>query len=67
MAFVSPANLANEEGMEKQMSDSSKEKMDYIHASHSLVSDGHVPTLAEYQYYAKHKRDAERGGYSGNG
>jgi hypothetical protein len=48
------------------MSDS-KEKMDFIEPSHGYAPDGHKPSLAEYMHYAKIKRDAERGGYSGNG
>jgi amino acid permease len=65
MAFVSPANLAGEDV--KDVSMDSKEKMDFIEPSHGIAPDGHVPTLGEYQYYARLKRDAERGGYSGNG
>jgi len=45
----------------------SKEKMDFLEPSRGLAPDGHVPTLDEYRYYARLKRDAERGGYSGNG
>lgn len=68
MAFVSPANMAGEDpnGPRMNMSDS-KEKMDFIESSHGLAPDGHKPTMAEYMYYAKLKRDTERGGYSGNG
>ena len=66
MAFVSAANMAGEDPIEPQFSDS-KEKMDFIEPSHGLAPDGHLPTMAEYMYYAKIKRDAERGGYSGNG
>jgi len=41
--------------------------MDFMEPSHGLALDGHKPTIAEYMYYAKIKRDAERGGFSGNG
>jgi len=66
MAFVSPANAAGQDPISHSMSDS-KEKMDFIEPSHGYAPDGHNPSLAEYMHYAKIKRDAERGGYSGNG
>jgi hypothetical protein len=65
MAFVSPANIAGEDPLEPM--GNSKEKMDFIEPSHGFAPDGHKPTIAEYMYYAKIKRDAERGGFSGNG
>lgn len=50
------------------MSDSKgSEKMEYASPTYGVASDRHAPTMAEYMYYAKLKRDAERGGYSGNG
>jgi len=72
MAFVSPANLALSEPQE-HINEKSDEFSDAKHAvnvyepSHGVAPDGHQPTLSEYQYYAKIKREAEVGGYSGNG
>lgn len=69
MAFVSPANMGNEEPVSKVGDDYSvhKEKFDVYEPAHGIAFDGHIPTLPEYQYYARIKREAELGGYSGNG
>lgn len=70
MAFVSPANLALEDSVpEKSNFDQAyKGDIDNVTApSHGMAPDGHKPTLSEYQYYARLKREAEDGGYSGNG
>jgi hypothetical protein len=60
MAFVSPTNLGDE-----IVSDFKEKMSDSIEPSH--MPPGYKPTLSEYMYYAKIKRNAERGGYSGNG
>jgi hypothetical protein len=67
MAYVSPANLAGEDPVHALYKSDSKEKVESIEPSYGIAPDGHRPTMAEYMHYAKLKRDAERGGYSGNG
>jgi hypothetical protein len=65
MAFVSPANLALEDPV-LHKSDT-KEEVEILEPSHGIAPDGHLPSLSEYEYFAKLKRNAESGGFSGNG
>ena len=77
MAFVSPANMAMavQEPMAEDLHEKhgsgdytdAKHPLDVYEPQHGIAPDGHKPTLSEYQYYARIKREAELGGYSGNG
>ena len=63
MAFLSPTNL--DDVFMSDLKEKNQKMSDSTEPSH--IPAGYKPTLSEYMYYAKIKRDAERGGYSGNG